>query len=84
MAQKYKIIEVKEGDGVLYTKVQYDLDGKTIEVDIPHFHPKTIDDVKLGIENRASSEQTKLDAVEKCKELIEEIEINKEVEIVKK
>lgn len=54
-------IKSKEVQGeILRTLVYYpDLN---IEVDIPHFMPKTTDDVKLGIYNRFQSEQRRIEA----------------------
>jgi hypothetical protein len=54
-------IKNKEVQGeILRTLIYYpDLN---IEVDIPHFMPKNIEDIKLGIYNRFQSEQRRIEA----------------------
>lgn len=42
------------------TTVQYDIDGQTITVDVPHFMPLSEDDIILGIENREISERERI------------------------
>lgn len=42
------------------TEVEYDFNGIKVIIEIPHFNPQSEDDITLGIENRAVTEQEKL------------------------
>jgi hypothetical protein len=44
----------------VFTKVEYNLNGSIIVVDIPHFLPQSEDDIITGIENRMVTEIEKL------------------------
>ena len=45
---------------IVTTKVEYDIDGESVIVDIPHFNPQSEADITLGISNREVSERKKL------------------------
>lgn len=44
----------------VFTTVEYDFDGEKVVVEVAHFMPQSEDDITLGIENRAVTEQQKL------------------------
>ena len=56
---KYMIKTVKASDDILYTEVEYEIDGKPVSTLIPHFQPSTKEAVLTAIENRFFSESTK-------------------------
>ena len=80
---EYKIITIEQRDETVYTTVEYIIEGKTLEVVIPHFSPQTKTDVLLGIENRAKSEKRKLEVIAKNALVLSDLEteINKKVVI---
>ena len=63
----------QEGD-TLFTFIEYiftveaDGIGKSIEVSVPHFQPQSIEEIVLGINNRAASELRALLAAKKIQE----------------
>jgi hypothetical protein len=78
---KYKILSVKsEGDHVV-TEVEYNFNGETLTVSVPHFRPSSEDDIKTGIENRAASEKAKIDAAALCVSLASAIETGVEISL---
>jgi len=79
------IITAVVADGeTVRTDVTYDIDGTEVAVSVPHFHPKTKEDIITGIKNRAVSEKAKLDASNLNKTLVTDIasEKDKETKIV--
>jgi hypothetical protein len=72
----YKILNTKTIDETLFTEVEYDFDGKIIVVDIPHFMPKSSQEVINNILNRASTEQIKINYIESLQNVINELPIN--------
>lgn len=58
----------QEVEGVVYpetktifTKIEYDINGTKVEIEVAHFNPQSENDILLGIENRAVSEKLKLE-----------------------
>jgi hypothetical protein len=45
---------------IVTTKVEYDIAGELVIVEIPHFNPQSEDDIELGINNRYVTEERKL------------------------
>ena len=72
----YKILNTKTIDETLFKEVEYDFDGKIIVVDIPHFMPKSSQEVINNILNRASTEQIKINYIESLQNVINELPIN--------
>ena len=73
----YTIKSKRQDEDTLYTTVEYIFsmgdspsDGidQTIEVEVAHFQPPTVDAVILGITNRASSELQALLAAKKIQD----------------
>ena len=44
---------------IVTTTVEYDINGESVIVDIPHFNPQSEADITLGITNREISERRK-------------------------
>jgi hypothetical protein len=55
----YKILS-RRIEETVFTTVEYDFDGETVTVEVAHFMPQNEDDIILGIENRAVTEQKRL------------------------
>lgn len=55
----YKILSRRTEETVI-TTVEYDFNGEVVVVDVAHFMPQSEDDIILGIENRAVTEQQRL------------------------
>lgn len=71
---KYKILNSSQNEETVTVRVEYTLeDNSTLTLDVPIFMPQTVDDITTGIENRAMSEQAKLDATKVAKELMSQI-----------
>ena len=77
----YKILSTKQVEDMIFTEVEYDTGSEKVTVSIPHFRPKTVADVELGIANRAISESAKLDAKVVCEQILPMIEKGKIVDI---
>ena len=76
---KYVILRAAQREETIVTEVEFDLDGVKVRAAIPHFSPRTREEVYEGIRNRGLSEAVKLQAVATAATLIPQIEINKEV-----
>jgi len=79
---QYIINSIRQENEIVITNTTITLDNGTIlTLDIAHFMPQNIDDIKLGITNRAISEQAKLDTINDIKTLIDIIPINQNITI---
>lgn len=78
----YKITKVEKRDDTIVTYVTFDFDGKSFDSIITHFQPQSLDDIILGINNRAASDGRKVQASEVVDQIIPQIAINKTIEIV--
>ncbi len=57
----YTILSKRQVDDTIFTEVEYVFDDNTsVIVDIPHFRPKSIEDIERGIYNRSFSEFRKI------------------------
>ena len=74
----YKIISTRKADEILFTTVEYNFDGTIVTTEIPHFMPKTEQEVTQNIINRASSEVAKIEASATISTLVESITIGEE------
>lgn len=61
----YKITKSNPEGEWIYTSIEFDYKGikRTVD-DIPHFHPKSEQQIHNGISNRIASEIRKIDAIE--------------------
>lgn len=55
----YKIL-ARRSEETVFTTVEYDFDGEIVTVEVAHFMPQSEEDITLGIENRAVSEQRRM------------------------
>ena len=60
---QYQIISTLADGEFVKTTVRYTFtDGNEVTIEVPHFMPRTREEVLIGIENRGISEQMKRDA----------------------
>jgi hypothetical protein len=57
----YKILD-RRTEQTVFTTVEYDFDGRIVTVDVAHFMPESEQDIITGIENRAVTEQKRLES----------------------
>lgn len=57
----YKILD-RRTEQTVFTTVEYDFDGQIVTVDVAHFMPESEQDIITGIENRAVTEQKRLES----------------------
>jgi len=74
----YKIVSTRQADITLITTVEYNLDGTIITVEVPHFMPKSQEEIEQNIINRAASEVARLQAEQEIVNLIPTLPINEE------
>ena len=74
----YKITSTRQVEETLVTIVEYNFDGTIITTEIPHFMPKTEDEITQNIINRAATELIRLDAANTIATLVEGIIIGEE------
>lgn len=55
----YKIL-ARRSEETVFTTVEYDFDGEIVTVEVAHFMPQSEEDITLGIENRAITEQRRM------------------------
>jgi hypothetical protein len=77
----YKIIETRQADITLITKVEYNFDGVISTVDVPHFMPKSQAEIEQNIINAAQGELAKLNAIQQIEALLPTLPINEEKQI---
>lgn len=80
---KYTVTSTRENGEHIQTVVNYVFDDGTQinNIDVAHFRPKTKVIIGEEIVKRGNSEKSKYDAISANKELVKEIEINKEVSV---
>ena len=74
----YKIIETRQADVTLITKVEFNFDGVISTVEIPHFMPKSQSEIEQNIINASEGELVRLNAIEQINTLIPTLPINEE------
>jgi hypothetical protein len=77
----YKILNTRAVDQTVYTLVEYNFDGQTVEVEVAHFYPQSTQEIEENIINRAQSELNKLQSVELINQLLPSIELNQTKDI---
>ena len=79
---KYTINTTSQSDETLNVNVTYTMnDGSELILDVPIFAPQNADDVTTGIENRALSEQAKIDRTKVVENIIDEIPVGEVITI---
>jgi capsule polysaccharide export protein KpsE/RkpR len=71
----YKILSTRQIDEILFTTVEYNFDGNIATIEVAHFMPKSEEEIKQNIINRASTEVTKIEASATISTLVENIVI---------
>lgn len=74
----YKILSSRQADITLITTVEYNLDGTIVTTEVPHFMPKSQEEIEQNIINRATSEVARLQAEQEIANLIPSLPINEE------
>jgi type III secretion system FlhB-like substrate exporter len=74
----YKILSSRQADITLITMVEYNLDGTIVTTEVPHFMPKSQEEIEQNIINRASSELARIQAEQEIANLIPTLPINEE------
>jgi capsule polysaccharide export protein KpsE/RkpR len=74
----YKILSTRQIDETLFTTVEYNFDGNIVTTEVAHFMPKSEEEIKQNIINRASSEMNKIEASATIFTLVESIVIGEE------
>jgi hypothetical protein len=74
----YKILSTRQIDEILFTTVEYNFDGNIVTIEVAHFMPKSEEDIKQNIVNRASTEVAKIEASATISTLVEFLVIGEE------
>jgi hypothetical protein len=77
----YKILSSRQADITLITTVEYNLDGTIVTTEVPHFMPKSQEEIEQNIINRAASEVARIQAEQEIANLIPTLPINEEKSI---
>jgi len=78
----YVINSISQEGVILTTNTTITLDnGDVLTLDISHYMPQNIDDIKLGITNRAISEQARIDSLNNIPNIIDSLPINQNITI---
>jgi capsule polysaccharide export protein KpsE/RkpR len=78
----YKILSTRQVDETLFTTVEYNFDSNIITAEVAHFMPKSEEEIKQNIINRASSEVARIEASATISTLVESIVIGEEKPII--
>jgi hypothetical protein len=71
---QYKIKSVTRNEETVTTNVEYNFNGTMLTIDVAHFQPANVAEVKQSIKNRGLSEKAKLNAIDVCIALQADIE----------
>lgn len=72
----YKIVSTRQVNEVLFTTVECNFGDKLHTIEIPHFMPKSQEEIEQNIINASQSEFIKLQSIDKLKSLILTLPIN--------
>jgi phosphoglycolate phosphatase-like HAD superfamily hydrolase len=78
----YKILSTRQVDETLFTTVEYSFDANIVTAEVAHFMPKSEEEIKQNIINRASSEVARIEASATISTLVESIVIGEEKPII--
>jgi hypothetical protein len=74
---EYTINSSNQIENTVITNVTITLDDASqMTLDIAHFMPQSVDDIKNGIVNRAISEQAKIDSINNIQNIINQLPID--------
>jgi capsule polysaccharide export protein KpsE/RkpR len=71
----YKILSTRQIEEILFTTVEYNFGGNIVTIEVAHFMPKSEEEIKQNIINRASAEINKIEASATISTLVESIVI---------
>ena len=71
----YKILSTRQIDEILFTTVEYNFDGNIVTIEVAHFMPKSEEEIKQNIINRALTEVAKIEASATISTIVESIVI---------
>lgn len=74
----YKIISTRQAGETLITVVEYNFDTTIVTTEVPHFMPRSTEEIEQNIINRASSEIARINAANTIASLIPTLPINEE------
>jgi hypothetical protein len=78
----YKILSTRQIDETLFTVVEYNFDDNIVTTEVAHFMPKSEEEIKQNIINRASSEVARIEASVTISTLVGSIVIGEEKPII--
>jgi len=70
----YKITAKSQNGDTLNTSIEFTYDGEVRQVSVPHFQPKSMQEIENGIQNRIASEVRAIDAAKAAAAI--DIELN--------
>lgn len=76
-----KIISARVLDDSILTTVECEINGVFHEINQVHFQPLSGEEIETGIKNRVLSEKRKIEASERCLQILSEIEIGSSVTV---
>jgi hypothetical protein len=77
---EYIINSTSQENEVIITNVTMTLDsGSIVTLDIPHFLPKSFEEINQNIINRSITEQMRLDSLNNLSNIISQIPINQTI-----
>ena len=76
----YKITAKSQNGDTLNTSIEFTYDGEVRQVSVPHFQPKSMQEIENGIQNRIASEVRAIDAAKAAAAI--DIELNVDNEAV--
>ncbi len=77
----YTITAVRRIEETVWTDVTFDFNGTIVMVEVPHFRPQSVNEVKQNIKNRALSEKDKLDAGTLAQSFLANIPLNQTTQL---
>jgi hypothetical protein len=79
---EFKINTTSQNGEILTTNVTYTFDcGSELTVDIAHYLPNSVEEIKQNIINRSISEKIKMNTVNNMSNIINEIPVNQTIQI---
>jgi hypothetical protein len=74
----YKILSTRQDELLLYTTVEFNINGQVLTSDVSHFMPKSQEEIEQNIINFSQSEIAKINAKAEIELLAQTLPINEE------